>query len=255
MTLETTTKSLVDVKAYLDTLLQVTGLEESSNGLVIGGRPEIGRVGLAVNCSWQAIEGAVERNCGLLLTHHAAWPSTDAFLVEQKHSRLRQAGINLYVAHECLDRAGEFGTARALARATRVVVQGAILDHDEQELGVHGLTTGHLAEFAVRVGQRLGMEPRVWKNTDSFGHVAVLAGWGGRPEWMAEAQSLGCDTVLTGEALMFGQLFAKEAGINLVLGGHYATEAPGIMALSARIARDLSLDVTFIPETIVEDRG
>jgi putative NIF3 family GTP cyclohydrolase 1 type 2 len=255
MTLETTNKSLVDVKTYLDTLLQVEGLDESSNGLVIGGRPEISRVALSVNCSWQAIEGALERNCELLLTHHAAWPSTDAFLVDKKHSRLRQAGVNLYVAHECLDRAEGFGTAHALARATRVVVQGTIGDREGNDLGVHGLTTGHLSEFAVRVGQQLGMEPRVWKNSDSFGHVAVVPGWGGRPEWMAEAHSLGCDTVLTGEALMFGQLFAKEAGINLVLGGHYATEAPGIMALSARIARDLSLDVTFIPETIVEDRG
>lgn len=255
MTLETTTKPLAEVKEYLDTLLQVDGLEEGSNGLAIGGYPEISRVGLAVNCSWQAIEGAIERKCNLLLTHHAAWPPTDAYLAEQKHSRLRQAGINLYVAHECLDRAPELGTGHALARATRVAVQGSILDHDERVLGVHGLTTGHLSEFAIRVGQQLGMEPRVWKNSASFGRVAVLPGFGGRPEWMAEARSLGCDTVLTGEALMFGQLFAKEAGINLVLGGHYATEAPGVMALGTRLARDLKLDVTFIPETIVEDRA
>jgi putative NIF3 family GTP cyclohydrolase 1 type 2 len=255
MTLETTTKPLADVKEYLDTLLQVGGLDESSNGLVIGGHPEVGRVGLAVNCSWQAIEGAIERNCTLLLTHHAAWPSTDAYLAEQKYSRLQQAGINLYVAHECLDRAPDLGTGHALARATRVAIQGPLLDQHETMIGVHGLTTGHLSEFAVRVGQQLGTEPRVWKNSDSFGRIAVLPGWGGRPEWMAQASSLGCDTVLTGEALMFGQLFAKEAGINLVLGGHYATEAPGIMALSARIARDLKVDVTFIPEAILEDRA
>jgi putative NIF3 family GTP cyclohydrolase 1 type 2 len=54
---------------------------------------------------------------------------------------------------------------------------------------------------------------------------------------------------------MFGLLFAKEAGINLVLGGHYATETPGIMALTACIARDLQLDVTFIPEEVVEASG
>ena len=57
------------------------------------------------------------------------------------------------------------------------------------------------------------------------------------------------------EALYFGILFAKEAGLNLVLAGHYATETPGVMALSARIAHDLQLDVTFIPEEIVESKS
>ena len=54
---------------------------------------------------------------------------------------------------------------------------------------------------------------------------------------------------------MFGILFAREAGLNLVAAGHYATEAPGVMSLSARIARDLQVEVTFIPEEIVEAKG
>ena len=68
-------------------------------------------------------------------------------------------------------------------------------------------------------------------------------------------QELACDTFLTGEALMFGLLFAREAGLNLVVAGNYATEIPGVLALSARLARDLKLEVTFIPEAIVEAAG
>lgn len=255
MTLQATTRSLAEIKAYLDELLQVAGLDESGNGLVIGGRPTVAKVGLAVNCSFQAIDRAVARGCDLLITHHAAWPSTDANLVSRKYDRLRQQGINLYVAHDCLDNARDIGTSDALARTVRVAVQSAFKPDDKDEFGVHGLTVGHLVEFVVRVGSQLGVEPRVWKNSDSFGHVAVIAGWGGRPEWMARAQSLGCDTFLTGEADMFSILFAREAGLNLVVAGHYATETPGVMALSARLARDLQLDVTFIPEDIVEDHG
>ena len=255
MTLQTTTRPLVEVTAYLDKLLQVAGLEENSNGLVVGGRPTVSKVGLAVNCSFQAIKGAAERRCDLLITHHAAWPSTDAHLVDQKYGRLRQLGINLYVAHDCLDMARDLGTADALARGVRVAIQGPFKPDGEHEFGVQGVTTGRFAEFAARVGNQLGMKPRAWKHTDSFGHIAIVAGWGGRPEWMARAQTLGCDTFLTGEAILFGMLFAKEAGLNLVLAGHYATETPGVMALSARIARDLKLDVTFIPEEIVEAKG
>lgn len=255
MTLQATTRSLVEIKAYLDELLRVAGLDESGNGLVIGGRPAVAKVGLAVNCSFQAIDRAAARGCDLLITHHAAWPSTDAHLMAQKYDRLRRQGINLYVAHDCLDQARDIGTSDALARVVRVAIQAAFKPDDESEFGVHGLTVGHLPEFVVRVGNQLGAGPRVWKNSDSFGHVGIIAGWGGRPEWMARAQSLGCDTFLTGEADMFGILFAREAGLNLVVAGHYATETPGVMALSARLARDLQLDVTFIPEDIVEDLG
>ena len=255
MTLQATTRPLAEIKAYLDELLHVAGLDESGNGLVIGGRPTVAKVGLAVNCSFQAIDRAVARGCDLLITHHAAWPGTDANLAPLKYDRLRQQGINLYVAHDCLDNARDLGTSDALARAVRVAIQAAFKPDGEEEFGVHGLTVGHLLEFAIRVGNQLGIEPRVWKNSDSFGHVGIIAGWGGRPEWMACAQSLGCDTFLTGEADMFGILFAREAGLNLVVAGHYATETPGIMALSARLARDLQLDVTFIPEDIVEDHG
>lgn len=255
MSLETVTKPLAEVKEYLDKLLNVDGMDPASNGLVIEGRPTIAKVGLAVNCSFHAVESAGQRQCDLLLTHHAAWTSTDAHLVERKYDRLRQLGLNLYVAHDCLAQARGFGTADALARAVRVAVQGPFKPDGDREFGVHGLTTGHLAEFVTRVAGQLGTEPRRWKHNDSFGHIAIVPGWGGRPEWMARALETGCDTFLTGEAIMFGLLFAKEAGLNLILAGHVTTEVPGVMGLAARIARDLQLDVTFIPEEIIEAKG
>jgi dinuclear metal center YbgI/SA1388 family protein len=251
MSQETVAKPLVEVKAYLDELLKIAGLEESGNGLVVGGRPTVSKVGLAVNCSLQAIEEAAKRGCDLFVSHHAAWPHIDQHLSGRKYDRLRELGINYYAAHECLDLAREFGTADALARAVRVSVQGTF-DLEGEAICVHGLSTGHWLEFVVRVANQLGIEPRRWKNTDSFGHVAIVPGWGGQTSFMAQAQALGCDTFLTGEASMFGLLFAREAGINLVLAGHYATEVPGVMALSTRIARDLKLDVTFIPEEVLE---
>jgi len=250
--LESVRRPLADARAALDQLLKVAAYEQSSNGLVVEGRPAVGKVGLAVNLSFQAIDQAIQRCCDLLITHHAAWPSTDAHLVEEKLGRLRQAGLSLYVCHDSLDCAREVGTADALARAVQVALQGPFKPDGVLEFGVHGVTPGRFSEFVSRVGHRLGTDARAWNNTGGFGHVAVIPGWGGRPEWMRRAQELGCDTILTGEALLFGLLFAREAGLNLVVAGHYATETPGVIALAARIARDLKLDVTFIPEEIVE---
>jgi putative NIF3 family GTP cyclohydrolase 1 type 2 len=256
MTLQTTTQPLEQVQAYLDELLQVEGLEAASNGLVIGDPlVAVARVGLSVNFSFQAIDRAAQRECQLLVCHHAAGPTTDVHLSEQKHDRLRELGISLYIAGDCLDLARGLGTADALARAVRIAVQGPFKPDGEGEFGVHGMTVGNLAEFVTRVGSQLGARVRTWKNNPSFGHVAVVPGYGARPQWLARAQALGCDTFLSGEGLMFGQLFAREAGINLVLAGHYATKTPGMMALGARLARDLKLDITFIPETMVEEEA
>jgi putative NIF3 family GTP cyclohydrolase 1 type 2 len=252
MSLETTTKPLAEVVEYLDGLLNAVDQETGREGLLIEGRPTVSKVGLAVNCSLQSIQGATDRGCDLLITHHTASPSTDAHIAEQKHRQLREAGLNWYVALNSLDCASDFGTADALARAVDVVPHGRFRPDGRQEFGLHGLTSGHFHEFVVRVGQRLGMQPRAWRNSGSFGHIGIVTGWGGRPAWMAEALSLGCDTFLTGEAVMFGMLFAREAGLNLIAAGHYATETPGVMALSARVSRELKLDVTFIPEEIVE---
>ncbi len=254
MSLQPVAKSLVEVLTYLDNLLRVAGLDESSNGLIVGGRPTVGKVGLAVNCSFQVIEEAARRGCDLLITHHAARPHIELHLSAQKYDRLRRLGLNYYAAHECLDLARGFGTADALARAVQVSIQGTF-SAGEGAVGVHGVTAGGFHEFAVRVGNRLGVEPRRWKNGDRFGHVAIVPGGGGRTDLMAQAQSLGCDTFLTGETSMFGMLFAKEIGLNLIVAGHQATETPGVMALGARLARDLGLDVTFIPEEMVEAGG
>jgi putative NIF3 family GTP cyclohydrolase 1 type 2 len=244
--------SLEEVRSYLDTLLQVAAQWPASNGLAIEGRPAVAKAGLAVNLSFHAIDQAIRRGCDLLIAHRPALSSTDAHLVEQKLDRLRQAGVGLYVCHESLDCAREFGTADSLARAVQVAIQGPFKPDGLLACAVHGSTMGRLLDFALHVGQRLGVEARAWKNGDTFGHVAVIPGWGGRPEWIRRAQELGCDTILTGEALLPGMLFAREAGLNLVLAGHHATKTPGVMALAARITRDLGLEVTFIPEELVE---
>jgi len=250
--LQTVPTPLASVRATLDQLLQVSAQWPASNGLVAEGRPVVAKVGLAVNLSFHAIDQAIHRSCDLLVTHHAALPSTDAHLVEQKLGRLREAAISLYVCLESLECAREFGTADTLARAVQVAVAAPFKPDGLLECAVHGVTAGRLPEFVTRVEQRLGTDARYWENAGSFGHVAVLPGWGARPEWMHRAQELGCDTILTGEALLPGLLFAREAGLNLVVAGRYATETPGMLALAARLARDRRLEVTFIPEGMLD---
>jgi putative NIF3 family GTP cyclohydrolase 1 type 2 len=251
MTLQTTARPLVQVREFLDKQLDISHLNEKE-GLRVGGRPVVSRVGLAVNCSLLAIEGAIDRGCDLLITHYDPHPGSGAHLSESKFQRLRKSGTNLYIAGQSLDCTRKFGTADALARAVRIGIKGTYEPDGALSFGVYGETSGPFHEIVARAGNRLGTKPRAWKNSEAARLVAVVSGSGANPEWMERALSLGCDTFLTGAAGMFGILFAKEAGLNLIAVGHYASNVPGIMALSIQIAQQLQLDVTFIPEDIPE---
>ena len=244
--------SLASAKAALDELLKITSFWPTSNGLLIEGRSSVGKIGLAVSLSHRAIDQAVRRGCDLLIAHRPALPSTDVHLAGAKLTRLREQGVSLYLCHESLDCAREFGTADALARAVDVAVQGEFMPDGLLACAVHGLTPGRFSDLVTRAGARLGVEAHGWSNSAIFGHVAVIPGWGGRPAWLRRAQEMGCDTVLVGEALLPGLLFAREAGINLILAGHQASKTPGVMALAARVARDLKVEVTFIPDDPLE---
>jgi len=54
------------------------------------------------------------------------------------------------------------------------------------------------------------------------------------------------DTFITGEAPHWAAVAAEELGINLLLGGHYATEIFGVKALATHLSNRFKIPCTFI---------
>jgi putative NIF3 family GTP cyclohydrolase 1 type 2 len=54
------------------------------------------------------------------------------------------------------------------------------------------------------------------------------------------------DTFVTGEAPHWAAVAAEELGMNLLLGGHYATETFGVRALAAHLAKRFRLTWEFL---------
>lgn len=235
-----------DAVRHLDTLLDPAAEEDrEGNGLAVEGRADVRRIGAALNTTFHVIDAAVEAGVDLLLAHHAPWSHIDLHLREAKLRRLEEAGITLYVAHEALDRAPEFGVADTLARLMGVAIEHRIVEG----FGVVGRAEdGSLEEWGGRAARTLGERVRVWPNTERFGRVAVVPGGAGLTVWMEEARAAGCDTYLTGEGTLFTETFARETGMSLVLASHHATEFPGICALAERAAAELGLAWMPIPE-------
>lgn len=241
---------LSDVVTYLDDLLQVSKYTEEmpSNGLMVDARRPVSHIAAAVNTSFAAIRGAEESRAELLLVHHTTWENVDLHLKTEKEDALRKAGVSLYGAHAALDCAPEFGNADCLARIVGLRVEGRFGAFAGGQAGVFGELDGSLGGVVERLREALGVPVESWRNSERFGRMAVVTGAGGMTPMMREAHELGCDTFLTGEGSMNTKLFARETGMNLIFGTHYATELPGIQSLAERVADHFGLPWQFIPE-------
>jgi putative NIF3 family GTP cyclohydrolase 1 type 2 len=61
-----------------------------------------------------------------------------------------------------------------------------------------------------------------------------------------EARRCGCDTLITGESSHSSYHMARESGVNLIFGGHYATETVGLRALERRVKKLYPITTRFI---------
>jgi dinuclear metal center YbgI/SA1388 family protein len=236
---------LAAVVAFLDQLLDIAHeTDHEGNGLVVESCATVTRLGAALNTTLDGIRRAAEAGVDLLLVHHTSFSAIDLDLRPRKLDLLCQAGIALYAAHEALDRAPGFGTADTLAALLGVDVEERCI----QGYGVYGrLTLGSFSALAARAHEVLDGPVQHWQNTSDSRRAAVVPGGAGLTVYLQEAQRLGCDTYVTGEGSMFTQLYAREVGLNLLLGSHYATEFPAVQALVRRVAQEFDLEWVALP--------
>jgi putative NIF3 family GTP cyclohydrolase 1 type 2 len=74
--------------------------------------------------------------------------------------------------------------------------------------------------------------------------IGIVTGGAGGEIYAAARE--GIDSYITGEAPHWAAVAAEELGINLFLGGHYATETFGVKALAAELAEKFSLSWGFL---------
>jgi len=69
---------------------------------------------------------------------------------------------------------------------------------------------------------------------------------GGAASMMAQVAEAGCDTFVTGETSHADFHSVEDYGLNVIYGGHYATETLGVRALARHLAAGFGLAVEFI---------
>lgn len=240
-----------DLVAHLDNYLRLCDFAESScNGLQVQGREEVHRIGAAVDACAASIAAAVERKIDFLIVHHGLiWERPEAVVGThfQRLKMLFDAGINLYAAHLPLDAHLEVGNNAVIARRLGFEVEGRFGKYQEMLIGVRGRVTTPLSPAAMLVSAcKLFGEPI---RGDMFGaeKITTLAVCSGAAAMLLpEFQTAGIDCFVTGESRHSFYHFCKEHRLNVIYGGHYATETFGVIALSEHIQKEFNLPFEFI---------
>jgi dinuclear metal center YbgI/SA1388 family protein len=239
------------VVSYAQRYLRVAEIEDypgAHNGLQVENGGNVKRVLAAVDAGLPVIKKAAAAGPGsLLVVHHGLFwsgvkPVTGIF--REKLEIMRKADMALYAVHLPLDAHAVVGNNVLLAKA----------------LGLRGLKNflgfGRAGTFT---GSRTDLVRRLMKTTARVPEVCAAGPvrprrvgviTGGAGDMVEKAAAAGIDTFVTGEGPQWSWVRAEELGINVIYGGHYATETLGVQALAAHLAKKFRVPWKFIEHPV-----
>lgn len=237
---------------YLNEYLRVSEVPDfpgAYNGLQVegDGRP-IERVATAVDASQATIDAAVAWGAQLLIVHHGLFWDGGVPLTGRRYRRAKtamDANLAIYSSHLPLDVHAEIGNNAILARELGIEVEGRFGVYKGEELGVWGTLRIGREALAARLDELLGGRIHVVPGgPERIERVGVITG--GAASELGAARAAGLDAFVTGEGAHHNYFDAAEGGINLYLGGHYATEIWGVRALGEQLAERFGVESEFI---------
>ena len=240
-----------ELVAYLDSYLRIGEIKDyGPQGLQIEGRDEVRKIVGTVDAQAPCVEAALRRGADLLLVHHGIFWGPPQRIAGSYGALVRAyltAGLNLYAAHLALDAHPEVGNNVELARRLGLTVE-------EMFAPVNGLPIGVLASAAQgvkfdylvdRYQQNVGPVQLAQAHGPRISHKIGIISAAAALE-IPLAAAFGCDTFVTGETSHAEYYAAQNAGINVLYGGHYATETVGVQALGAHLQEQFGVEFEFI---------
>ncbi|MFB6353794.1 MAG: Nif3-like dinuclear metal center hexameric protein [Halobacteriales archaeon] len=227
-------------------------VDPSANGLQVGtGDAVVGRAAFAVDAAIATIEAAADAD--VLCVHHGlVWGGLER-LTGRTYDRIAalvEADLALYVAHLPLDAHPELGNAAGVADVIGLEDREPFGEEGPEPIGLAGrLADGPVARDALadRLDAGLDDPDRAVRTLafgpEAVGSVGIVTGSGA--DWLDAAADAGLDALVTGEGKQALYHRAREAGVNVLLGGHYATETFGVRSLQS-LAEEWGLETTYL---------
>ena len=242
---------LRSVTDFLDTYLRISEVADfpnALNGLQLENDGRVTRIAAAVDASEATFRLAVESQSDFLLVHHGLFWEGLSRIAGPQYRRLYLAlknNLAVYSAHLPLDLHPVLGNNALLARAIGLEGLEPFFFELGQALGFAATVDLGRAELIQRLEAALSRA--VWvcgAGPERVRRVGVVTGGAGSS--VAKAASEGVDTFITGEGPHSSFGLAEELRINLIYGGHYATETFGVRALAKKLSEHFGIPWLFL---------
>ena len=243
--------TLTEVVDYANVYLRIGEIEDwpnALNGLQVENSGKVTKIGAAVDVSTRVLTAAAKQRIDLLIVHHGLfWPGLQS-VTGSLRRQLKLAfenDIAIYSAHLPLDVHSRVGNNAQLAATLGLKSAQPFFEEKGTLIGLRSKFKGSRDELIRKLRKAVGGAVK----TLSFGprnpkHVAIITGGAGGEIYRVASDKI--DTFITGEAPHWAAIAAEELGMNLILGGHYATETFGVKALAEHLSERFKLPWEFL---------
>jgi dinuclear metal center YbgI/SA1388 family protein len=221
------------------------------NGLQLANRSgTVARVVVAVDACLPVLEAiaAMPPAPTLLIVHHGLFWSGLQRLEGSAFRKLDLAlasDVAVYSSHIPLDVHPQWGNNAQLAAALGFRKTAPFFPWKGILLGRRADVKLSRETLLSRVADATGTTPHLCPGgPEQVRRVGIITGGAGSE--IAAMAAEGVDTFITGEGPHWSYTMAEELGINVIYGGHYATETFGVKALAAVLQKKHRLPWAFI---------
>jgi dinuclear metal center YbgI/SA1388 family protein len=243
--------SIADIVTHCDKLLRTDAIKDfdgAVNGLQVENAGGVTRVAAAVDASMATVKLAIKAKADLLIVHHGLFWNPSHPWTGPKYKLLRlllDNNLAVYSSHLPLDVHPKLGNNAILCAAVGFKQLKPFLFSHELFLGYKSRTSVPRTELASRLAGILKCKPHLIPGgPDRCRSVGVVSGGAG--DLLKQAAAEGVDTFITGEGPHWTYAQAEELGLNVIYGGHYATETFGVKALAGHLSRKFKIPLTFV---------
>ncbi|MEI6567540.1 MAG: Nif3-like dinuclear metal center hexameric protein [Verrucomicrobiota bacterium] len=247
---------LQDLVSHCDRLLrtrEIPDYDKAANGLQAANDGTVTRIAAAVDASLATVRLAVEAGADLLIVHHGLfWGQTQPWTGPRLEliRLLVQNNLAVYSSHLPLDAHPKLGNNSLLCAALGFKSPKPYHTYKGFPIGLRVARSMERDELVRRLDLALeAPEGRSVVRLIPGGpgrckKIGIVTGGAGSE--LHQAADAGLDTLITGEGPHWTYSMAEELGLNVLYGGHYATETFGVKALAGHLSKKYHVPWTFL---------
>ena len=239
------------VVTHCDKILRTAAIGDydgAVNGLQVENSGTVTRIAATVDASLATVKMAIAARADLLIVHHGLFWSKSHSWTGKRYELLRLLAENnlaVYSSHLPLDAHPRLGNNAQLAAALGLKNLKPFFASHGQSIGLQINRKISRAELAKKLERATSAKPRLIPGGKAIcWRIGTVTGGAGGE--LAQAAAEGVDTFITGEGPHWTYALAEELGVNVLYGGHYATETFGVKALAAELAKKFKIPWEFL---------